>query len=187
MTGISGKTKHKDDALPASTPDPVGELQPGGGMFVKPRISYPGLKESGEKYSMEGVTPIAGVPVSGRSWKLEAKRKSSMMVPQNKMIRKKWDEKMAEKAIQKQIKQKEKALIQARIDEKHAKKKEIEERNKRKEANRLKSSVVQHVSTETVRRMSRKQLRSIRKMDVHSEINPAPIKKTKGNKGKVMV
>ena len=72
-------------------------------------------------------------------------------------------------------------------EERKAKRLEVEEREKRKEANRLKSSVVQAVSTATVRRMSRKQLRTIRKMDVNSEINPAPIKKTKGNKGKVVV
>jgi transposase len=36
--------------------------------------------------------------------------------------------------------------------------------------------------------MSRKQLRDVRKMDVHDAvINPAPIKKTKGLNGKVVI
>lgn len=107
--------------------------------------------------------------------------------------------------------------MQARIDEKKEKKAKEEERKKRKEAADLKGSMVQvrlaskalplsfpraaarssltrirrialqAVSTNTVKKMSRKQLRAIRKMDVHSEINPAPIQKTKGLNGKVKV
>jgi hypothetical protein len=84
------------------------------------------------------VEKMQGVPVSGRSWKLEAKRKSSMIVS-NKLIRtdvspyppghgwklahhtvsltklgvnEQWKQKMANKAVHKAVKDKEKALIQ---------------------------------------------------------------------------
>jgi hypothetical protein len=44
------------------------------------------------------------------------------------------------------------------------------------------------VSTATVRKMSRKQLRAVRKMDPHSSvINPEPLTKTKGLNGRVRV
>ena len=144
--------------------------------------------KTGKNEKVSATPIIKGMPVSGRSWKLEAKRMSSMQVSMNsKAIRKPWEAKMAEKAVKKAIQAKQKKLIDARIEEKREKKREAEERVKRKEANRLKSTVVQAVSTATVRKMSRKQLRNIRKMDVHSNINPAPIKKTKGLKGKVLV
>jgi len=102
-------------------------------------------------------------------------------------MRKSWDEKMAAKKVQQTIKAKENALKQARIDEKRDKRAKQAERQAQKEANMLKGAVVQAISTKTVKKMSRKQLRDVRKMDVHSEINPAPIKKTKGLNGRVLV
>ncbi|EKX44446.1 hypothetical protein GUITHDRAFT_139698 [Guillardia theta CCMP2712] len=129
------------------------------------------------------------MPVSGRQWKLDCKRSSSMRVA-NKLIRKSWDEKMKERARDKQIKAKQDALVQARIDEKREKKRLAEERQKRKEENRLKGAVVQSISTMKVKKMSRKQLRMIRKMDTSNEgkvFDLKPIEKTKGLKGKVKI
>ena len=129
---------------------------------------------------------VKGLPVSGRSWKLDFKRSSAMVVS-NKLIRKGWDRKMKEKVAKKQIQDKERKLVDERIEAKREKKRQEEERKKRKAENQLKSSTVQVVGTNTVKKMSRKQLRTIRKMDVNSEINPAPIQKTKGLKGKVLI
>ena len=109
----------------------------GGGVFVKPTTIYP----VGEAKAPEG-QQVKGVPVSGRSWKLECKRKSSMAVA-GKLIRKSWEDKMAAKAIHQAIKSKEKTLIDARIEEKKRKKQEREDRKKRKETNQLKSAVFQ--------------------------------------------
>ena len=85
------------------------------------------------------------------------------------------------------VKAKENAIKQARIDEKREKRQRQIERKAQKEANILKGAVAVAISTNTVKKMSRKQLRTIRKMDVNSEINPAPIQKTKGLKGKVLI
>ena len=86
------------------------------------------------------------------------------------------------------IKAKENALKQARIDEKREQRERQKQRALQKEANILKGAVVQAISTKTVKKMSRKQLRDVRKMDVHDAvINPAPIKKTKGLNGKVVI
>jgi Zn-dependent metalloprotease len=104
-------------------------------MFVKPTTMYP----IGEA---KAPTEVKGVPVSGRSWKLECKRKSSMAVA-GKLIRKSWDDKMAAKAVHQAIKSKEKSLIDARIEERKRKKQEREDRKKRKEQNQLKSAVFQ--------------------------------------------
>lgn len=187
LTGCEtgGRPIHKDEKL-EGVKEVAGTIQTGGMVFDKPRRSTIGVEVKGDGSGSANM--IKGMPVSGRPWKLEAKRKSSMFKPMNsKNIRTSWEIKMAEKAVKHAVKAKQEALVQARIEEKREKKKEVEEREARKEANRLKSTIVQQVSTATVRRMSRKQLRTIRKMDVNSEINPAPIKKTKGNKGKVLV
>jgi hypothetical protein len=188
LSSSLGREIPSEEALPADVPDVPGTIQPGGGVFDKPRRNPIGVdKIDKEGDAKPGAVAIKGVPVSGRVWKLDGKRKSNMFKPMNKNLRKDWEAKMAEKAVKKAVMAKQEALVQARIEERRAKRQEVEDREKRKEANRLKSSVVQAVSTATVRRMSRKQLRTIRKMDVNSEINPAPIKKTKGNKGKVIV
>ena len=71
-------------------------------MFVKPKTSY-----SIGEINADAASNIKGMPVSGRCWKLECKRKSSMAVA-NKQIRKPWDAKMAAKALHQAIKQKEK-------------------------------------------------------------------------------
>ena len=164
-------------------------MQPGGQEFAKPRTFNPNdgcYNKAGADAKPSKQGPIAGMPVSGRSWKLECKRSSSIISKQ-KMVRKAWNEKMDIKKRQQTIKAKEQALKQSRIDEKREKKRVQAERKAQKEANILKGAVVQAISTKTVKRMSRKQLKDVRKMDVHSEINPAPIKKTKGLNGKVLV
>ena len=171
----------------------VSVLQPGGGTFAKPRAFYPndgcydkrGEQTEGDASKAQGV---AGLPVSGRSWKLECKRQSSI-IAKSKLVRKSrtWDEKMNIKKKQGTIKAKENALKQERIDEKREKRRVQLERKAQKEANPLKGAVVQAISTKTVKKMSRKQLRDVRKMDVHSNINPAPIQKTKGLNGKVKI
>ena len=164
------------------------QMQPGGRIFAVPRAFYPNDgsydKPGAEKEKKSA--QIKGLPVSGSSWKMEVKRTSSM-IKKPKMALKTWEEKMALKKVQQNIKSKENALKQARIDEKREKRQKQIERKAQKEANILKGAVVQAISTKTVKRMSRKQLRDVRKMDVHSAINPAPIKKTKGLNGKVLV
>ena len=108
----------------------------GGSVFIKPTTMYP----VGEAKVSE--SSVKGVPVSGRSWKLECKRKSSMAVA-GKLIRKSWDDKMSAKAVHQAVKAKEKSLVDARIEEKKRKKQEREDRKKRKEQNQLKSAVYQ--------------------------------------------
>ncbi|KAJ1472600.1 hypothetical protein T484DRAFT_1914443, partial [Baffinella frigidus] len=194
-----------------------GFQQPGGGKFQKPVVSYPkptdrpygeAEMDDGAYISAKQGGGVKGVPVSGRAWKLDFKRSSAMVVS-NKLIRKGWDAKMKEKQARKNIQDKEKKNVDERVQEKRDKKTKEEERKKRKDENILRSSTVQVVGTNTVKKMSRKQLRTVRKfqivgkntvkkmswkqlrtvrkMDVNSEINPAPIHKTKGLKGKVIV
>ena len=165
-------------------------MQPGGHTFAKPRCFYPndGCYDNPEDTakSKEVPAPIRGLPVSGRPWKLDCKRSSSI-ITKNKLMRKTWEDKMAEKKRVQTVKAKENALKQARIDEKRDKRAKQIERAAQKEANVLKGAVVQAISTKTVKKMSRKQLRTVRKMDVHSNINPAPVTKSKGLHGKVRV
>mmetsp|Transcript_23996 Transcript_23996/g.48411 ORF Transcript_23996/g.48411 Transcript_23996/m.48411 type:complete len:190 (-) Transcript_23996:165-734(-) len=178
--GRTGREVVKDEVLEdADVPEDQKALQPGGFVFAKPSIVYPDGSKAKQK--------LKGIPVSGRIGKLDFKRHSALTVDHNGTKRTSWEAKMAAKAKQRQVKLKENALVQARIDEKKEKKQKEEERKARKVAADLKGAVVQAVSTSTVRKMSRKQLRAIRKMDVHSEINPAPIVKTKGLNGKVKV
>jgi len=194
--GAFCREQHSDDKLPESIGNAVRDVsvqQPGGGTFAKPRAFYPndgcydkdGEQAAGGASKAQGV---AGLPVSGRSWKLECKRQSSI-IAKNKLVRKSkaWEEKMNIKKKQETIKAKENALKQERIDEKREKRRVQLERKAQKEANLLKGAVVQAISTKTVKKMSRKQLRDVRKMDVHSNINPAPIEKTKGLNGKVKI
>ena len=184
-----------NDALPASAAAAVeraGVLQPGGQTFQKPSCSYPNdgcygkSKEAGDATKEQ---KVSGLPVSGRPWKLECKRASSI-ITKNSLTRKKcaWEAKEREKMRRQTIKAKENALKQARIDEKREQRERQKQRALQKEANILKGAVVQAISTKTVKKMSRKQLRDVRKMDVHDAvINPAPIKKTKGLNGKVVI
>eukprot|EP00960_Hanusia_phi_P041804 755160-Hanusia_phi.AAC.1 len=186
--GMTGREVPSDEKLPEELQTmPQVEIQPGGVMFAKARLSYPNDKDDDE--GAKRPAQIRGMPVSGRQWKLECKRSSSMRVA-NKLIRKSWDEKLKDRARDKQIKAKQNALVQARIEEKREKKRLAEERQKRKEENRLKGAVVQSISTMKVKKMSRKQLRMIRKMDTSNEgkvFDPKPIEKTKGLKGKVKI
>mmetsp|Transcript_78523 Transcript_78523/g.127409 ORF Transcript_78523/g.127409 Transcript_78523/m.127409 type:complete len:202 (-) Transcript_78523:187-792(-) len=190
--GLSGRDRHLPDALPESAGQATRDaavMQSGGGTFAKPRSFGPNdslYAKPGEEKEAPKTLAVAGMPVSGRPWKLMCKRNSSI-ITKNKLAKKTWDEKMNEKKRQQTIKSKENNLKQARIDEKRDKRALQLERKAQKEANMLKGAVVQAISTKTVKRMSRKQLRDVRKMDVHSEINPAPIKKTKGLHGKVLV
>jgi hypothetical protein len=187
------REQHSDEALPQEVVQSIKDasvLQPGGGTFAKPRAFYPNEgcydKDGGKKADESKDQGVAGLPVSGRAWKLECKRNSSI-IAKNKLVRKSWEEKMNIKKKQETIKAKENALKQARIDEKRDKRRIQLERKAQKEANELKGAVVQAISTKTVKKMSRKQLRTVRKMDVHSNINPAPIQKSKGLNGKVKV
>lgn len=185
------REKNLEDALTEvdeAAVQAAAQQQPGGGIFSKPRSFYPndGCYDKPGEEKKERPAVVAGIPVSGRAWKADCKRSSSI-INKPKLMRKSWDEKMAAKKVQQTIKAKENALKQARIDEKRDKRAKQAERQAQKEANMLKGAVVQAISTKTVKKMSRKQLRDVRKMDVHSEINPAPIKKTKGLNGRVLV
>ena len=64
---------------------PEVQIQPGGTVFAKSRLSYPNDKDESE--SATRPAQVKGMPVSGRQWKLDCKRSSSMRVA-NKLIRK---------------------------------------------------------------------------------------------------
>ena len=144
------RERHSEEAVPESKETAAAikassVMQPGGAVFVKPSTFYPNdgaySNKKGEGIN-DGPKPVAGVPVSGRPWKLECKRHSSI-ITKNSIAKKTWDQKMAEKKKQQTIKAKENALKQERIVEKREKKRLQQERKLQKEANILKGAVVQ--------------------------------------------
>lgn len=107
-----------------------------------------------------------GKPKSGRVWKSEKKRFTSMN--QVKPLKSSWEAKTKQRYERKCLKAIEdeiKSATQKQIEER---KKRREEKRKRKEENERKSEVVQVVrNTAKLKRLKKKQLKYIRKADTN--------------------
>eukprot|EP01119_Soliformovum_irregulare_P025096 TRINITY_DN9190_c0_g1_i1.p1 TRINITY_DN9190_c0_g1~~TRINITY_DN9190_c0_g1_i1.p1 ORF type:complete len:165 (+),score=46.59 TRINITY_DN9190_c0_g1_i1:69-497(+) len=105
-----------------------------------------------------------GVPISGRTWKLEAKR-ASLRAGLPVKLRSDMKEKMTLKLRDQALKKKVKEIEQRKKAEREAEKKRIEDRRKRKAENAKKSAVVQIITNKnTIKRMSKEQKKKLIKM-----------------------
>ncbi|XP_044263290.1 coiled-coil domain-containing protein 86 [Tribolium madens] len=107
---------------------------------------------------------IRGKPKSGRFWKNEKKKFSSII--KTKGIRNSFEKKQALRQELKRIKEASRAIIAAKDEEKEQKKQRRRENLKRQEENRKKSEIVQVITnTSKIKKMKKKQLRYIEKRD----------------------
>ncbi|XP_068111718.1 coiled-coil domain-containing protein 86-like [Hyperolius riggenbachi] len=105
-----------------------------------------------------------GKPKSGRVWKENKKRFSSMV--KDRPLRTSWDTKMKERQEKKMIKSLAQELKDEKQREKEEKKKRREENLRRRLENERKAEVVQVIRNPTkLKRARKKQLRSIQKRD----------------------
>ncbi|CAM1329227.1 CCDC86 (predicted) [Pycnogonum litorale] len=105
---------------------------------------------------------LAGVPKSGRVWKSQKKRSSSMI--NVNPLRVSWNEKMKKRQEHKMVKIMETELKDAKNKEKMERRLRQEENKKRKIENSRKSEIVQVIKDpRKIKRMKKKQLRQIEK------------------------
>lgn len=89
--------------------------------------------------------------VSSRPWKVPAKRASETKT--NPLLKTSWDKKMAEKATRASFLEHKRSTLAVRKEKLKAETKRRAAVKEQKEANRLKSQVVQKVSTATAKKM----------------------------------
>merc|ERR1712013_503806 len=105
---------------------------------------------------------VRGKPKSGRVWKSQGKKKSTII--NVKSLHKSWAVCTKERAEAQSIKNYERELKTAADDEKEQKRLRTVEQKKRREENALKSEIVQNIkSTAKIKRMKKKQLRQLQK------------------------
>ncbi|XP_026475268.1 coiled-coil domain-containing protein 86-like [Ctenocephalides felis] len=113
---------------------------------------------------MATTTVVKGKPKSGRSWKSDRDRFSS--VKKTKGIRKSFEKKQILRQELKRTKEASRAVLQKRQEEKEEKRKRREENLKRQEENRKKAEIVQVIkNVAKIKKMKKKQLRSVEKRD----------------------
>ncbi|EFA05893.1 Coiled-coil domain-containing protein 86-like Protein [Tribolium castaneum] len=107
---------------------------------------------------------IRGKPKSGRFWKNEKKKFSSII--KTRGIRSSFEKKQVLRQELKRIKDASRAIKAAKDEEKEQKKQRRRENLKRQEENRKKSEIVQVITnTSKIKKMKKKQLRYIEKRD----------------------
>uniref|UniRef100_A0A131Z4X7 Coiled-coil domain-containing protein 86 n=1 Tax=Rhipicephalus appendiculatus TaxID=34631 RepID=A0A131Z4X7_RHIAP len=105
-----------------------------------------------------------GVPKSGRVWKSQKKRFSSMV--KDRPLKTSWKFKMEQRAERKALLALDREIKEEKKRKIEEKKKRREENLRRREENAKKSEVVQVIkNTAKIKRMSKKQLRLIKKAD----------------------
>ncbi|XP_065291684.1 coiled-coil domain-containing protein 86-like isoform X1 [Dermacentor albipictus] len=105
-----------------------------------------------------------GVPKSGRVWKSEKKRFSSMV--KDRPLKTSWKFKMEQRAERKALLALDRELKEEKKRKIEEKKKRREENLRRREENAKKAEVVQVIkNTAKIKRMSKKQLRHVKKAD----------------------
>ncbi|KAH7955799.1 coiled-coil domain-containing protein 86 [Rhipicephalus sanguineus] len=105
-----------------------------------------------------------GVPKSGRVWKSEKKRFSSMV--KDRPLKTSWKFKMEQRAERKALLALDREIKEEKKRKIEEKKKRREENLRRREENAKKSEVVQVIkNTAKIKRMSKKQLRLVKKAD----------------------
>merc|ERR1712043_65649 len=111
---------------------------------------------------MTKVNSVRGKPKSGRIWKSEGKKKSTLI--KVKSLHKSWTVRMKERAEKLNVKKYQNELEQVAKEEKERKRLRTEENKKRKEENALKSEIVQTIkNTAKIKRMKKKHLRNLQK------------------------
>ncbi|XP_015593575.1 coiled-coil domain-containing protein 86 [Cephus cinctus] len=120
-----------------------------------------------EKKKPAIITVIKGKPKSGRIWKEQKTRFSSII--KTRGIRQSFEKKQKLREDLKRVKDMSRAIIEQKKAEKEAKKQRRIENLKRAEENRKKSEVVQVIrNTAKIKRMKKKQLRMIEKRDTNN-------------------
>eukprot|EP00126_Sphaerothecum_destruens_P014898 Sdes_comp8789_c0_seq1m168 len=106
---------------------------------------------------------IRGKPKSGRVWKKVQKEKFSKRLNRRlKNVKKTWQEKQQEKNDRTAVKIEEKEMKDEKKREAEERKNRREEQKKRRLENQKKAEIVQHITNSSkIKKMSRKQLRSI--------------------------
>ncbi|KAH7960645.1 hypothetical protein HPB49_022004 [Dermacentor silvarum] len=105
-----------------------------------------------------------GVPKSGRVWKSEKKRFSSMM--KDRPLKTSWKFKMEQRAERKALVALDREIKEEKKRKIEEKKKRREENLRRREENAKKAEIVQVIkNTAKIKRMSKKQLRHVKKAD----------------------
>ncbi|KAG8197511.1 hypothetical protein JTE90_007249 [Oedothorax gibbosus] len=122
------------------------------------------MEESNDK-----IQPVMGKPKSGRVWKCSKKKFSSMC--QVKPLKTSWTKKLQIRQERKNILLHDHELKEEKRLEKERKKQRRRQNIERKRENERKSEVVQVIrNSAKIKRMSKKQLRSVEKRDT----NPKP-------------
>eukprot|EP00033_Pygsuia_biforma_P000273 GCRY01000337.1.p1 GENE.GCRY01000337.1~~GCRY01000337.1.p1 ORF type:complete len:150 (-),score=27.76 GCRY01000337.1:50-442(-) len=107
--------------------------------------------------------PVRGLPKSGKTWKkIETARSSSKV--KIKAMNKSWEKKMQEKKQKEELKAMQKEIQEREAAERKALIEKQKEKQRIKEENKKKSSVVQAITdTSKLKRMSKKQLAMLEK------------------------
>merc|ERR1712055_899186 len=114
------------------------------------------------KQIMTKCSEVRGKPKSGRIWKSQGKKKSTII--KVKSLHKSWTVRMKERAEMQNIKNYEKELKEAADNAKEEKRLRSVEQKKRREENALKSEIVQNIkSTAKIKKMKKKHLRQLQK------------------------
>jgi len=103
-----------------------------------------------------------GKPKSGRVWKSQGQKKSTMI--NVKSLHPSWSKRSKERAERESVKKYQKELKEAIAVEKEEKRIRIEENRRRREENAKKAEIVQKITDSSkIKRMKKKQLRLIEK------------------------
>lgn len=115
---------------------------------------------------------IRRVPVSGRWWKGVEKSRHSMKFKKPSKLTKSWKRKMEERKKRKEIKQLENEVNALREEKKEKERVKRENKRKRKAAADMMNTRYQVITNaDKIKKMSRKQLRKIKKAKVDNEGN----------------
>ena len=113
-------------------------------------------------------TVVRGAPKSGRKWKrVQTTRSSAAGKPQSKSA---WERKQKRRRDAKRVKEMEKEMVERKKQKKREARERREENARRKLENEMKSAHVQEiVKVDKLKRMSKKQLKHIRRTSVRAD------------------
>ncbi|KAJ1416362.1 hypothetical protein B484DRAFT_454306 [Ochromonadaceae sp. CCMP2298] len=132
----------------------------------------------------------AGVPKSGRSWKVTQSSRSSAQSKKGVLthLATTFEERATTRNKERNAKELEREMIEDKKRKKLDERDRRDEQLKRRQENEYKNSVYQQLNPEKLKSMSKKQLRSVRKTAVNKFgkvelVNPWAAKDAKSNKG----
>ncbi|KAK8807622.1 hypothetical protein WA171_000575 [Blastocystis sp. BT1] len=128
--------------------------------------------ESVEKKEKKTVIP-QGIGAAGKVWRKKHEQKFSLFATNGALqIKTSWQEKEERRKRLQRTKELEKSITERRIEEKRQRRQQIEERRARREQNEIKSMKVQTIrDTNKLKKMSKKQLKQIKKTRVDKNGN----------------